>query len=194
MYPTGITASFTGQTLNATIASLAPDEYVTILFTVTVNAPIGAIIINTAVVEVLNRDVRAEASVATTVVAGGENNNGPGNGDDRTSPDPGLWFGNRIPPTIGTANPQQPGVEAPITEQQATVSEATQPAVYGVESEELPEVVAVEAYEPDYIPSATGARVNPQTRDNRTMRGLVLSALGLVAALLAVAKRRRAVS
>ncbi|MCL2437315.1 MAG: S-layer homology domain-containing protein, partial [Clostridiales bacterium] len=73
-YPTGVTAGFTGQTLDATITSLAPNASVTITFVATVNASAGTTITNTATVNVPSMTgVNAQSTAITTVQSSGGN-------------------------------------------------------------------------------------------------------------------------
>jgi len=67
-YPASVTASFTGQNLNATIASLSPGQSITISFVVTVDAPVGQVITNTATVNVPSMPGVSHQSSATTTV------------------------------------------------------------------------------------------------------------------------------
>jgi len=67
-YPASVTASFAGQTLNATIASLTPGQSVTITFVVTVDAAVGQTITNTAMVNVPNMPGVNDQDSATTTV------------------------------------------------------------------------------------------------------------------------------
>jgi len=67
-YPANVTAFFTGQTLNATIASISPGQFVTISFVATVNAAVGQAITNTATAQVPSMlGVSDEDSTTTTV-------------------------------------------------------------------------------------------------------------------------------
>ena len=73
-YPAGVTAGFTGQTLDATITSLAPNASVTITFVATVNASVGTTITNTATVNVPSMTgVNAQSTAITTVQSSGGN-------------------------------------------------------------------------------------------------------------------------
>ena len=99
-YPASVTASFTGQTLNATIASLAPNASVTITFTVTANAPVGQVITNTARAEVPTTAIYDESSATTTVVQPDDGGgNGNGNGGDPT-PNPAVQITKSAPATV----------------------------------------------------------------------------------------------
>jgi len=103
-YPTGVTASFTGQTLSATIASLAPGASVTIAFTVTVNASVGQTITNTATVTVPSiPGLGDEGSTTTTVVQLDEGGGNNGGGDP--TPNPAVQITKSAPATVQPNTP-----------------------------------------------------------------------------------------
>jgi len=133
-----------------------------------------------------------------------QGNNGGGNGG---SPDGGPGVGGGFPeadlpgrPSV-PGTPYQPGqvtatpgtmpeVVLPATEQQGL---ATPPVMYGEAVQELPSIVAVEGYPAEGETVAEiGARANPQTGDNGSVVGLIVTVFGPVvpAAIVFLAIRR----
>ena len=138
-------------------------------------------------------------SLSTTIEASGNvviiitNTLAPGHGGGGGSGGSGSGGGSGLPgtPPIGRV-PQQPGVYAPTTSAPADAQQilAITPIVYGLtEVEPQATIVAVhgeQAEQNDSEATAIEARANPQTSDNVSLLGLILSVMGLIASLGAV--------
>jgi len=175
-YPTGVTAGFTGQVLNATIASLAPGASVTITFTVTVNAAVGTAITNTATVDVPSiPGVGGDDSSTTTVVqppggGGGDGGNGGGN-----------WWtpGQPSPTPAPPQEPNAPGAAEALPNVQAPTDGYNQQAYETTyETDNNATTNHATTTDTDDTTITTG-RKNPQTGDDFNRVATIVSLAGL---------------
>ena len=158
---------------------LPADGIIEIIFAVRVQeAAAGGVIHNTVVLERAGEEpIEAYFNVSVRVRGGGGNGSGGNNQSPDSGPDRGHFPSIMIPPTTGiTAYP--PSDVPPVTGTQVTEESQSVTA-----AEELPTITVVEGYQTVETESAVavpGARVNPQTSDDRNVLGLIASVFGLI--------------